>query len=94
MYVCGKKKTLTLAISFELYEIDIRHAYSAIIVTLSNDTKVNGLVTFIYSSKKVLHNSLLFLCILNFQYLWNLEKWSDQAQIFRKCFLNPLLLIL
>ena len=48
----------------------------------------------IYSSKKVLHHSLLFLCILNFQYLWNLEKWFDQAQIFRECFLNPLLLIL
>ena len=38
----------------------------------------------IYSSKKVLHHLLLFLCILNFQYLWNLEKWRDQAQIFRE----------
>ena len=49
---------------------------------------------YIYSSKKVLHHSLLFLCILNFQYLRNLEKWSDQAQIFRESFLNPLLLFL
>ena len=44
--------------------------------------------------KKVLHHSLLFLCILNFQYLWNLEKWSDQAQISRECFMYPLLLFL
>ena len=41
-----------------------------------------------------LHNSLLFLCILNFQYLWNLEKCSDQAQIVRKWFLYFLLLFL
>ena len=51
-------------------------------------------IIVIYSSKKVLHHSLLFLCILKFPYLWNLEKWSDQAQIFRECFLNPLLLLL
>ena len=25
---------------------------------------------------------------LNFQYLWNLELWSDQAHIFRECFLH------
>ena len=49
---------------------------------------------YIYSFKKVLHRSLLFLCILNFKYLWNLEKWSDQAQFFKKCFLCPLLLFL
>ena len=44
----------------------------------------------IYSSKKVLHHSLLFLCILNFQYLWNLEKLSDQAQIFQRMFPEPI----
>ena len=41
--------------------------------------------------KIVLHHSVLFHCILNFKYLWNLDKWSDQAQILRECFLNPLL---
>ena len=44
--------------------------------------------------KKVLHDSLLFFWILNFQYLWNLEKWSDQAQIFRECLMHELLLFL
>ena len=36
--------------------------------------------------KKVLHRLILFLSFLNFQYLWNLEKLSDQAQIFQRMF--------
>ena len=48
----------------------------------------------LYSKKKVVHQLLLLLCILNFQYLWNLEKWSDQPQIFRECLMYPLLLFL
>ena len=51
-------------------------------------------MTIIYSSKKALHQSFLFLCFSNFQYLWILEKWYDHAQIFRESFLNPLLLFL
>ena len=42
--------------------------------------------------KKDLHFSFLFLCILNLEYLWNLGTCSDQAQIFRECFLYQLLL--
>ena len=48
----------------------------------------------LFSSKKVLHHSLLFLCIFNFKYLKNSGKWSDQAKIFKDIALCPLLLFL
>ena len=38
----------------------------------------------IYSSKSFA--PLLFLCILNFKYLWNLKQWSDQSVILREKF--------
>ena len=43
-----------------------------------NPTKIKPSTIFnfhIYSSQNVLHHSLLFLCILNFQCLWNLRQW-------------------
>ena len=36
--------------------------------------------------KKVLHHSLLFLCIWNFQIVWNQEKLSERAKGFRHIF--------
>ena len=48
----------------------------------------NACIKWLYTPKNKLHNSLLFLCILNYKYLWNLDKWSDQAQIFREWFLD------
>ena len=48
---------------------------------------------FRFYTQNVLHHSLLFLCILIFQYLKNLEKWSDQAQNFQRKFSVPITVV-
>ena len=47
----------------------------------------------VYSSKSFAPLTLIF-CILQFKYLWNPVKWSNQVQIFRECFIYESLLFL
>ena len=52
---------------------------------------------FIFAYKLVKNfffSKLTHFSNFNFQYLWNHQKWSDQAQIFRECFLYPLFIFL
>ena len=101
-YVGKVVRTVSFAICYQYAELIRYHLTASLdscwrhifmkIPLYSHSSQLGG--ADISSSKIVLHHSPLFLCILNVQYLWNLEIWCDQAQIFREGFMDPLLLIL